>query len=57
VLLSIQSLILVPEPYFNEPGFERTMGTETVRRGVAGFTRLCEGLGTRRVCGRVSFLR
>jgi len=28
VLLSIQSLILVPEPYFNEPGFERSMGTE-----------------------------
>lgn len=27
VLISIQSLILVPEPYFNEPGFERSMGT------------------------------
>lgn len=23
VLVSIQSLILVPEPYFNEPGFEQ----------------------------------
>ena len=27
VLLSIQSLILVPDPYFNEPGYEGTMGT------------------------------
>lgn len=23
VLVSIQSLILVPEPYFNEPGYEQ----------------------------------
>ncbi|XP_067616443.1 baculoviral IAP repeat-containing protein 6 isoform X2 [Eurosta solidaginis] len=27
VLVSIQSLILVPEPYFNEPGFERSRGS------------------------------
>eukprot|EP01052_Picozoa_sp_SAG31_P025609 SAG31_NODE_2254_length_6073_cov_3.048711_4_plen_511_part_00 len=27
VLISIQALILVPQPYFNEPGFERSMGT------------------------------
>ncbi|XP_076756528.1 BIR repeat containing ubiquitin-conjugating enzyme isoform X2 [Xylocopa sonorina] len=27
VLVSIQSLILVSEPYFNEPGYERTRGT------------------------------
>jgi len=27
VLVSIQSLILVPEPYFNEPGYEREIGT------------------------------
>lgn len=27
VLVSIQSLILVGEPYFNEPGFERSRGT------------------------------
>ena len=27
VLISIQSLILVAEPYFNEPGYERDMGT------------------------------
>jgi baculoviral IAP repeat-containing protein 6 len=28
VLISIQSLILVPEPWFNEPGYEAEMGTE-----------------------------
>lgn len=27
VLVSIQSLILVPEPYFNEPGYEKSRGT------------------------------
>lgn len=27
VLVSIQSLILVPDPYFNEPGYESTVGT------------------------------
>jgi hypothetical protein len=27
VLVSIQSLILVEKPYFNEPGYERTMNT------------------------------
>jgi len=31
VLVSIQSLILVPEPYFNEPGYEGTMGTASGR--------------------------
>ena len=29
VLVSIQSLILVPEPYFNEPGYERSRGTHS----------------------------
>jgi len=29
VAVSIQSLIFVPEPYFNEPGYEREMGTPT----------------------------
>ena len=29
VLVSIQSLILVPEPYFNEPGYERSRGSQT----------------------------
>ncbi|XP_018118500.1 baculoviral IAP repeat-containing protein 6 isoform X5 [Xenopus laevis] len=28
VLVSIQSLILVSEPYFNEPGYERSRGTQ-----------------------------
>ncbi|ELU17166.1 hypothetical protein CAPTEDRAFT_195632 [Capitella teleta] len=32
VLVSIQSLILVPEPYFNEPGYEQEIGTEPGRR-------------------------
>ena len=32
VLISIQSLILVPQPYFNEPGFEREIGTEMGER-------------------------
>lgn len=27
ILISIQSLILVEEPYFNEPGYEKSMGT------------------------------
>ena len=26
--MSIQSLILVPEPYFNEPGYEQHRGTQ-----------------------------
>lgn len=29
VLVSMQSLILVPESYFNEPGFERSRGTSS----------------------------
>lgn len=29
VLVSIQSLILVPHPYFNEPGYEETMHTDS----------------------------
>ena len=28
VIVSIQSLIMVPEPYFNEPGYEDGIGTE-----------------------------
>ncbi len=27
MLISIQSLILVPDPYFNEPGFQGSMHT------------------------------
>ena len=33
VLISIQSLILVPKPYFNEPGYEATMHTDAGRQG------------------------
>jgi len=32
VLVSIQSLILVPDPYFNEPGYERSRNTPEGRR-------------------------
>lgn len=28
VLVSIQSLILVPDPFFNEPGYEHWIGSE-----------------------------
>jgi len=28
VIISVQSLIFVPEPYYNEPGYEADMGTE-----------------------------
>ena len=31
VLVSIQSLILVDDPYFNEPGFEASMHTDRGR--------------------------
>ena len=27
VLVSIQGMILIPEPYFNEPGWERSRGS------------------------------
>lgn len=51
VLVSIQSLILVPDPYFNEPCFERTRGTyeskqhsdmynEDIRTGTLRFAML-----------------
>eukprot|EP01118_Nematostelium_gracile_P005464 TRINITY_DN1731_c0_g1_i1.p1 TRINITY_DN1731_c0_g1~~TRINITY_DN1731_c0_g1_i1.p1 ORF type:complete len:632 (-),score=167.22 TRINITY_DN1731_c0_g1_i1:3320-5104(-) len=51
VLISIQSLILVPQPYFNEPGYERNMGTklgedasrtynETIRLGTVEWAML-----------------
>lgn len=32
VLISIQSLIMVPDPYFNEPGYQRTMHTDSGKR-------------------------
>ena len=39
VLISIQSLILVPRPYFNEPGYERTMGTPEGERQSNEYSR------------------
>jgi len=32
VLISIQSLILVPEPYYNEPGYDKSYGTSSGNR-------------------------
>jgi len=31
VLISIQGLVLVEEPFYNEPGFEKQIGTEDGR--------------------------
>lgn len=39
VLVSIQSLIFVAEPYFNEPGFEGQLGTPQVRGEISPATR------------------
>lgn len=39
VLVSIQSLILVPDPYFNEPGYEQHMNTEEGRKHSEGYNR------------------
>lgn len=52
-MISIWSLIFVSEPYFNEPGFESTMGTaggdmesmkynEGLHRGVWNFAILAQ---------------
>ena len=32
VLVSIQSLILVPDPYFNEPGYEQSINTDSGKK-------------------------
>lgn len=37
VAISIQSLILVDQPYFNEPGYEAEMGSDTGRRHSAAY--------------------
>jgi len=37
VLISIQSLILCPEPYYNEPGYERQYGTEVGQNECANY--------------------
>ena len=43
VLISIQSLILCAEPYYNEPGFERNYGT-SVGKLLVEFTNYCTKL-------------
>jgi len=40
VLVSIQSLILVPEPYFNEPGYEAEMHTAEGRADSRDYNRV-----------------
>ncbi|KAI8463576.1 MAG: hypothetical protein J3K34DRAFT_462370 [Monoraphidium minutum] len=58
VLISIQSLILVDEPYFNEPGYERSMHTEQGRSQSKGYNRVAPGIsvwhtfGDVAVCGK-----
>jgi len=39
VAVSIQSLIFVPEPYFNEPGYEREIGTPAGKDHSDGYNR------------------
>ena len=39
MLVSIQSLILVPDPYFNEPGYEGSMHTPTGRAASKAYDR------------------
>ena len=39
VLMSIQSLILVKDPYFNEPGFEKTRTTAEGRRHAEAYSK------------------
>lgn len=40
--VSLQSLIFVPEPYFNEPGYERQIGTEGGRASSDNYNRNIE---------------
>jgi ubiquitin-protein ligase len=42
LLVSIQSLILVDEPYFNEPGYERKMNTETGKRASKEYNEIIQ---------------
>ena len=39
VLVSIQGLIMVPDPYFNEPGFERYQGTPRGKQSSDAYNR------------------
>lgn len=45
VLISIQSLILVEQPYFNEPGYERDMNTQKGKQRSAEYNEVIQ-LGT-----------
>jgi len=40
VIVSIQSLIMVDEPYFNEPGYEREQSTEKGERKNLGYSNI-----------------
>ena len=53
VLMSIQALILVPDPFFNEPGYDRNRGTpegdrqsrqynETIREATVRFAMIAQ---------------
>lgn len=52
VLVSIQGLILIPEPIYNEPGYEAMQGTPQGKVGVvikaamSSFTIVCTILGS-----------
>lgn len=37
VLISIQSLVMVPDPYFNEPGYEQCMNTDAGKKMSADY--------------------
>lgn len=37
--MSIQSLIFVPQPYFNEPGYEKRMGDDETMRKSDSYNR------------------
>ena len=43
VLVSIQSLIMVDEPYYNEPGYERSRTSSTVNPASEAYTKNIRG--------------
>jgi len=47
VFVSIQSLILVEKPYFNEPGYESSMGTPTGKKSNDTYNEVIK-VGTRK---------
>ena len=52
VLISIQGLVLVEEPFYNEPGFEKQIGTED-GRGALAIDCSCQCSLCRATCTRV----